>query len=551
MSQRNTRPRFAEKAPKLPAFSPNTILYGRLALAAVLLILGAFVFKNQIVRYILLVLSAIASGFDLGLKAFDSVLDKKYFATPIVMLFVAFVAFLIGYPSEAAALLLLYQLCLMALDFFQKRARGAAMQMLRIEDQELAEQAEERFSDEKACKLKMEGEACRSADLILKIAMIFSLVYIFLLPRLGDYSYRVSIHRALMILVASIPASVVTAMPFTALTGLCFGARNGILFKDGQTMEAAADANVIVLDKAGIFSTSAPELEALHSDVLDQTTFLNFVAHAVYYSEQPFAKAIPTLPEQDYKLDVVSDFEDIPGCGVVLKIGGAPVVLATGAYLESNGIAVPPVEESGEIYYLTVNGRCVGYLCIVSQVNENGAELVTGLRDANVRELVLLTEDGAGESQRMAEDLGFDEAFGECDTERKLKHIEDLNQGTRNHVMFVYANGLETHTAADVDVRLSRKAKFADVTVQPEDAQALPMILLISRRMCQVAKSNAIFVFAVKALLIFLSMLGFCKLWFVLFLDVAAVLATLLNAIRVTKDPLINLERFSVPKEEE
>ena len=71
MSQRNTRPRFAEKAPKLPAFSPNTILYGRLALAAVLLILGAFVFKNQIVRYILLVLSAIASGFDLGLKAFD------------------------------------------------------------------------------------------------------------------------------------------------------------------------------------------------------------------------------------------------------------------------------------------------------------------------------------------------------------------------------------------------------------------------------------------------------------------------------------------------
>ena len=151
----------------------------------------------------------------------------------------------------------------------------------------------------------------------------------------------------------------------------------------------------------------------------------------------------------------------------------------------------------------------------------------------------------------MAEDLGFDEAFGECDTERKLKHIENLNQGTRNHVMFVYANGLETHTAADVDVRLSRKAKFADVTVQPEDAQALPMILLISRRMCQVAKSNAIFVFAVKALLIFLSMLGFCKLWFVLFLDVAAVLATLLNAIRVTKDPLINLERFSVPKEEE
>lgn len=550
MSQKEARPRFAEKAVKLPSLSPEMILYGRLALAAVLLILGAFVFKNQIVRYILLVLSAIASGYDLGLKAFDSVLDKKYFATPILLLFVAFVAFLIGYPSEAAALLLVYQLSLMVLDYVQKRTRGSAMQMLNSQDQELADRANELFTAENAGKLKMEGAAYQSADLLLKIAMIFSVVYIFLLPRMGDYSYRVSIHRALMIMVASIPGSVVAAMPFTALVGLCFGARNGILFKDGQAMEAAADTNVVVLDKAGIFSSGAPELEALHSDVLDQHTFLSFVAHAVYYSEQPFAKAIPALPEQDYKLEVISDFEDVPGCGVVLKIGGSPVVLATAAFLESNGIEVPPVEESGEIYYLTVSGRYVGYLCIVSQVNENGAGLVNSLRDAKVRELVLLTEDGAGDSQRMAEDLGFDEAYGECDLERKLKHIDDMNQGDRNHVMFVYSNGMETHSAADVDVRLSRKAKYADVTVQPENVDTLPMILLISRRMCQVARENAIFVFSVKAILIFLSMLGLCSLWFVLFMDVAAVLATLLNAIRVTKDPLIDLERFSAPKEE-
>ena len=101
MSQRNTRPKFAVKPIDLSGVSPSLILYGRLALAAVLLILGAFVFKNLIVRYILLVLSAVASGYDLGLKAFDSVLDKEYFATPIVMLFTAFVAFLIGYPTEA------------------------------------------------------------------------------------------------------------------------------------------------------------------------------------------------------------------------------------------------------------------------------------------------------------------------------------------------------------------------------------------------------------------------------------------------------------------
>ena len=353
-----------------------------------------------------------------------------------------------------------------------------------------------------------------------------------------------------MIMMTAIPASVVIAMPYTALVGLCYGARNGILFRNGKVMEKTADTNVAVFDKAGIFASGAPELQSVHSDVLDRKTFMSFVAHAVYYSEQGFAKAIPALSEQDYKLEVISDFVDVPGCGVEVKIGGSPVILATDDYLTARGVAVPEAEEDGEVYYLTVSGRYVGYLVFASQTNDIGLELLDGVRDLGVREAVLLTEDGAGESQKFADKLGFDEVFGECDTERKLQHIEDLNQGTRNHVMFLYSNGLEMHSAADVDVRFSQKTKFADVAIPPEKASALPFAVQLSRRMVQVAKENAIFVFAVKALMIFLSMLGLSSIWFVLFMDSAAVLATLLNAIRVTKDPLIDTSRFAAPKDE-
>ena len=119
MSQRNERARFAVKAPSA-AGSSGSDLDRTSVLAAVLLILGAFVIKNQVVRVILLVLSAIASAFDLGLKAFDSVLEKDYFAAPILVLFIAFVSFLIGYPTEGAAMLLLYQLSSW-LEYVEKR----------------------------------------------------------------------------------------------------------------------------------------------------------------------------------------------------------------------------------------------------------------------------------------------------------------------------------------------------------------------------------------------------------------------------------------------
>ena len=549
MSPINERPRFAVKS-KSAAGSPDMILIGRLILAAVLLILGAFVIKNQVVRVILLALSAIASAFDLGLKAFDSVLEKDYFASPILVLFIAFVSFLIGYPSEGAAMLLLYQLSILVVEYVRKRTRSAALDLLSGENDEILDQAGEMFAAEDAGKLQMEADAFRSADLLLKIAMVIALLYIFLLPRLGDYTYSVAIHRALMIMMTAIPASVVIAMPYTALVGLCYGARNGILFRNGKVMEKTAETNVAVFDKAGIFASGAPELQSVHSDVLDRKTFMSFVAHAVYYSEQGFAKAIPALSEQDYKLEVISDFVDVPGCGVEVKIGGSPVILATDDYLTARGVAVPEAEEDGEVYYLTVSGRYVGYLVFASQTNDIGLELLDGVRDLGVREAVLLTEDGAGESQKFADKLGFDEVFGECDTERKLQHIEDLNQGTRNHVMFLYSNGLEMHSAADVDVRFSQKTKFADVAIPPEKASALPFAVQLSRRMVQVAKENAIFVFAVKALMIFLSMLGLSSIWFVLFMDSAAVLATLLNAIRVTKDPLIDTSRFAAPKDE-
>ena len=550
MSQRPDRARYAVKNADQPFSSPDLILIGRLVLAAILLILGAFVFKNNVVKIILLVLSAAASSYDLALKAFDCVLDRKYFATPILLLFVAFVSFFIGYPAEGAAMLLLYQISLLVYAFVEKRTKESAMQLLRGRDSEITERAAQLFESEDAAKLPMEPAALHGADFILKIAMAFALVYIFILHRMGDYPYTVCIHRALMILTAAIPGSVVAAMPLTALVGLCFSARNGVLFREAASMEHTAEANVAVLDKAGIFSSGAPELQSFHSDVLDERTFMNFVAHAVYYSEQPFAKAIPPLGEQDYRLDVISDFVDLPGYGVELKIGGSPVQLATADYLAARGVQIPEAELEGDQYYLVVSGRYVGSLCIASQANEVGAELLEGIRETGMRQLVLLTEDGAGESRRLAEDLGFDEVFGECDNERKLKHVEDLNQGDRNHVLFLYANGLEAHSAADVDVRLSEKAKYADVTVPPEHANELPFAIQISRRMCQVARENAYFVFGMKALLIILSMIGYSNIWFVLFMDTAAVLATMLNAIRVTKDPIIDLNRFSAPRDD-
>ena len=61
------------------------------------------------------------------------------------------------------------------------------------------------------------------------------------------------------------------------------------MFNSAKDLEGMADANIAIFDKAGIFADECPRIIAMYSDVLDSATFMNFVAHAVYYSEQPVA----------------------------------------------------------------------------------------------------------------------------------------------------------------------------------------------------------------------------------------------------------------------
>ena len=263
-------------------------------------------------------------------------------------------------------------------------------------------------------------------------------------------------------------------------------------------------------------------------------------AHASYYSEQPFAKAIKSYADPEYQLDVISDFEDIPG-GVKLMIGPSSIILAKAESFRELGIVIPEdPSDKGQVYYMTLAGRYIGKILLSDEVDPNSDGIVGDLKSMGVKRTVLLSEGTTEEAQRLGNLIGVTETYSECDTERKLKLIDDLKQGPRNQVLFLYANGVETHTAADLDLRISHKSKYADAVIQPGSQENLPFTVLISRRMKDVAVKNAVFVMVMKAIMIFLSILGYSQIWFVLFIDSAAMLATILNAIRVTQDSVLN-----------
>lgn len=533
---------------KLSATLNNSLVI-RLVIASVIFALSLIVDMPDFVGILLMALACVLAGYDIILKAVEAVEGGDYTAAPVVVVVAAVLAFFIGFGIEGAALVLLYQIGTLLLNYAREHTRKAALDLVQDQDEGIVTHMREIVADEEKTRMSIQQVMSSSAGLVLKLAMVLAVVYAVAMPIITSMSFAVSIHRALIMLLVATPGSVVVSIPVAAAVGLCQSARYGVVFGRAAPLEAMADVSTAVFDKNGIFAEECPRIIAMHSDVLDYDTFLNFVAHAVYYSEQPIANAISAVYDHDYKLDVIKDFREIPGYGVELSIDGIDVIFATRPLLEGRGIEVnDPPTETGTAYYMVVAGRTMGKVVISSDVNQDLEGLVPELKNVGISRCVLLSDESKEAGQQLAEMLNFSEMYAQCDTEKKLRIISDIAHKTKGAVLFVYSNGIEAHSDAAVDIRVNNRAKYADAITLPDAVANLPVARHISRRMREVCVENALFVFIVKAILIFLSIIGYCNLWLAVFLDFAAAVASVLNTIRITSESLRNNLRYKMGK---
>lgn len=520
----------------------NTVLIARL-IGASLVFAVALIFSSlpAFASVLLLIISGLIAGYDVIFDALSYVSDRDFFAVPVIIVAVAVVSYIIGFPIEGAALMILYQIGMLLISYTEERSKKSALSLLQYHDESTVNKVIELVCKDGAGDMAIEQSMRYSAGSVLKLAMVFALVHAVALPLITNYSFTVSIHRSLMIILIATPMSITVSMPITGIMGMCFSACHGIIFNNASAMETVGEAGIAIFDNGGIISDDKPRLVSVQPERIDSVNLLTFAAHALYYSDIPLAKAVGNAYTKDYRLELIEDFKEIPGYGVEADIGGVHVVLANRQLFSGRGVQLPvKPDEMGQSFFMTISDMYVGKLVIDTQLNEEATDLVIGMREAGISRCILLTEDGDFESRKVAEEMDFREVYGECDTAKKLRLVEDIKTSARKPLLFVYAKGTEAHSAADVDIRVSRKGKYADVIVFPEYLANLPFAAQVCRRVREIAVENALFAFIVKAILIFLSIVGYCNIWFAIFIDMAAALATILNSVRVTSESLIS-----------
>ena len=520
---------------------PRGILIIRLVIASVIFAVSAVVSMPVVVKTILLVIASLVAGYDLILGAVNSVEGKDYFNISIILVFVSVIGFVIGYGIEVAAMLILYKVGLVLNDYVKERTVASAEELLRYRDTEEIGRTVETANRPASGELEAGEKINGAASFVLKILIGFAVLFAILAPLLTHLTVRESIHRALSIILIATPASVMLSIPLIGIVGIFSAARFGVLFNKASSIEKLSDIKTLIVDKAGVLAEECPKLLSVQSDVLDTNTFLTFAAHAVYYSEQPIAKVLSNATDGEYKLEVVSNFSEIPGWGVEVDIGGAHVILATKELYVSRGEAIPFESEPSDcqIFYMMIANRYIGKITISNSTLDSAENLVADFKNNGIAKCILISEDGREDTAAFASKFGFDDAYGELDTEKKLALIDSICSKTAEGDMYLYSSGIESHSKAEIDVRVSKAGKYADALVNPNSISTIPAVFSVADRIRAVATENAIFAIAVKAILVFLSINGWCNLWFAMFIDSAAAIFTLLNSIRVSSESLL------------
>ncbi len=147
----------------------------------------------------------------------------------------------------------------------------------------------------------------------------------------------------LSVLVIACPCAFGLATPTALTVGIGKGAELGILIKNGEALEIARKATVVLFDKTGGTLTKGgkPEVTDVITFDVGERELLELVASAEKRSEHPLGEAIVRKAEElEIEMEEPDEFEAVTGKGVKAKVRGKEVLAGNRRLMVENGISL-------------------------------------------------------------------------------------------------------------------------------------------------------------------------------------------------------------------
>ena len=354
---------------------------------------------------------------------------------------------------------------------------------------------------------------------------------------------------ALTLLVIACPGALVISTPVSIVAGIGNGAKNGILIKGGEIMEKLGTVKVVAFDKTGTLTVGKPAVTAVKAFTGSEAEVLKIAAIGESYSEHPLGRAI-IQEAKALAMDILEPPTDvliIPGQGLSFRLHQSLYYLGNRKLFEDNQIATDGIEDylqteetKGQTTVILGKGaKILGVISVADVLRPDSKRLVSELKAAGIKKVVMLTGDNQRAAQAIAAQIGLDEVYSELLPEDKVAVLGDLQtKYGRTAMVGDGVNDAPALASADLGIAMGGAGsnvamETADVVLLSDEIKQLAYAVGLSRATVRNMKQNIIFAILVAALLLAGVLVKTVDLSFGMLVHEISVFLVIVNAVRL------------------
>jgi len=401
------------------------------------------------------------------------------------------------------------------------------------------------------------GKKAKTENLITTLARFYTPLVVALAvllavlpPLLFNFQWQTWINRALIFLVISCPCALVLSIPMSFFSGIGKAAKNGILVKGGNYLEACNNIELVVFDKTGTLTKGIFKVTRIHTAPgFSSDTVLELAACAEAFSNHPIAISIAHEYGKDIMLDDLCEYTEHAGYGVSVKRNGDNIVAGNKKLMEKMGVACGDLEKQiADIactkVYIAINTTFAGCITISDEIKDDSRNAIAALKARGIQKTIMLTGDNPDIAHTVAAKVGIDEAHGGLLPHEKVAKIETLLvQKSRSGKLAFVGDGINDAPVlamADIGIAMGgigsdAAIEAADIVLMTDEPSKVCTAIDIARFTKKVVWQNIVFALGVKAAFLTLGAFGIASMWGAVIADVGVSLLAVLNAMRILR----------------
>jgi len=319
-----------------------------------------------------------------------------------------------------------------------------------------------------------------------------------------------SLGPAIAVLVIACPCALGLATPTAVMVGTGTGAARGILIKNADALERVQKIDTVIFDKTGTLTLGKPTVvDIVAGGAHDEDDVLRIAASLEQYSEHPLAKAVVAeAARRGLALTRTSDFNAVPGKGIVGKVEGVDVSVGSGR--TTDGASLPPATEAAiidlenagnTVIRVSIDGSVEGVIAIADVPKPDARKAVADLLAQDIQVYIVTGDNlGTGTAIAKAVGIGTDKVFANAlpsDKAAQIKAFQDegrsvafVGDGINDAPALVQADlGIAVGTGTDIAI------EAGDIVLVQGSPSRVVDALTLSKRTLAIIRQNLFWAF--------------------------------------------------------